>query len=241
MIHIDGRPIEQKPLLNDTLDSLFDDFVGGAIDASIWGTFISGTGSVSTAIDDDRGSYCSDLRTGALSGSRAALYGIDDWQRRSGDSGSEIVGYDNTSAVEYLVMEFEAKFFDRADMNNADVLLGFAPNDTDDRSSDDVSGFILNGDELAVLTDLSGTETVTAVPGTPDIETQLNHYRMYYMAEKVIFMFNHSVVAVHTTNLANDVVFPIFLVESDVASTCGICVTNVSIGYSRYPNQNLVV
>ena len=241
MIHLDGRPIQEKPLVENSMDTLFDDFQGGTIDPSVWGQFVSGTASVGTTVDGDRGSYCSDLRTGALSGSRATLYGVDDWQRRSGDSGGEITGYDNTGAMSYLVMEFEAKFFSRANMNNADVLLGLVPNNTDDRSSDDVCGFILDSDELAVLTDLGGSETVTAVPGTPDIETQLNHYRIYCMQEKIVFLFNHSVVAVHTTNLANDPVFPIFLVENDTGANSGVCVTNVSMGYRRYPEQNLVV
>jgi len=241
MIHLDGRPIQEKPLVTDTMDTLFDDFQNLVIDPSVWGQFVSGTGDVTTITDNAKGSRCCAMRTGATTGSRVNIYGVDDWQNRPGDSGGEITGYDNTSAMAYLVMEFEALFKNRANMNNADVILGLVPDQTYDRSSDDVCGFILNGDELAVLTDLGGSETVTAVPGTPDIETQLNHYRIYCMQEKIVFLFNHSVVAIHTTDLANEPAYPIFLAENDTDADSGIYITNVSMGYRRYPEQNLVV
>jgi len=249
MLYIDGRPAEEKPLIEPTLPSLFSDWTDGIFDITHWGYTTEGNdiGSVGIGYDDIRGSRICVLNSGAVNGGMAGIYGQSEWQRRSSNlqPAPEISGYDHTAALYYLVMDWEARLDSVPVINNDAFIMGFIRSldflrSDFDRQTREVCGFILQDDALYTLTDTIGAESVIEVPGTPDLDDHLYHYRIMCLHEKIIFMHNHQVVTVHTNNMDNAPVYPIFVIQNDQDDTCQLDITNISIGYRRYPSQILV-
>ena len=132
----------------------------------------------------------------------------------------------NTSMVRGIFAEWEAKFTNVANINNASFFMGFSESITGTRATTDIIGFGLSSDAIQTVTDASGTETVNA-PSSITL-TDRNLYKMAITENQVDFWINGNQVATHTTNLPD--IMPHFMIYN--ASEGGGAST-VDLGFCR--------
>jgi len=237
---VNGRPLVDEPVVEVTLDHLAEQWQNGVFDAALWGDLYFGGGRQDFQILQNKGSRIRRLIAGPTAGDQTILYGKNDWQRRSGDAGGEVSGYDETGAAAHLVLEFEAVVGSSSVFDNDVFFAGLAAAPTDGRTSDNIAGWILVGDELNVVTDFVGVETVTPITPVPNLNIT-HHYRMLCIDGAIYFFIDHLAVAGHRTNLDNAVVIPVWNAANAPAESALFSVTNISIGYKRYTERFLVV
>ena len=141
----------------------------------------------------------------------------------------------NTTMVRGVFLEFEAKFTNVANMDNASFFMGFNNSTTGTRATADVVGFGLTSDAIQTITDSSGTETVNA-PSNITL-TNRNLYKIAITEGQVEFWVNGNQVATHTTNLPDVLPFLMFYNGSEATGSSTLDVGFCHVFYRGFDDQ----
>jgi len=237
---IDGRPQGERPLVNNAMTYLFEDWSSGAIDASVWGqsTALGGT-LVAGVSPGTRGSTVLLIITGIAVGSNAQLYSLDRWQ-------NGYASFNNTSSLQNFTLEFEAMVNSATNIGTIDeaaFFMGLSSTQLGNRASNNIIGFGLTNiaapnADVQTITDNAGVETTNSVA---TIQRNVwHHYRITTWNGRVFFFFDHTLVATHTTNVPTAALYLDFIQQSDIGTFSYLYITNITAGYQRYPEQILV-
>ncbi len=230
--HVDGRPIQDKPLVNVAMPNLFEDWSTGVIDGATWGTLVVGAATVSVAPSaTTRGNNNVELATTVAGLQQAQMYSQDPWENGAGS-------FDATSGIINFTLEFELAFDVVADIEEASAFFGLSATQADTRASNNIIGVGVSGTDAISITDAAGAETTNILTGL--VDDAWHHYRIQIWNSRVVFSVDHTIVQIHTTNLATTPMFLNFNYENDNASGNLAYLANISAGYQRYPEQILV-
>ena len=122
-----------------------------------------------------------------------------------------------------------------ANMLNTSVLFGFGNSKTSIRTSNNIAGFILDGDVLKSITDNGGNEELTDVSSGITV-ANWNKYRITALPGNIVqFYINDTLVATHNdaANLPNDAMYIIFHNANDSAADAGVDVAHIRQWYSE--------
>jgi hypothetical protein len=162
----------------------------GAVDALMWTVTNPATGTAWTLAElsqPGRGIY-----TAPNANEVARLVGNHTWDA--------LGSYWGTNTMQRtLYVEFEGKFTDQANLDNAITFLGLTDGAADTRATNNVIGFCLLADVLCTLTDNAGVETTTTTFG--ETLANWNKFRIEVSSAGVKFYVNDTLKATHTTNI----------------------------------------
>ena len=112
-----------------------------------------------------------------------------------------------------MTLEFEATLVNVASFTNTVAMIGGIHNSSVSRGDSDIAAFVLDGDDLAVVTDNGGTETLTAITGLT--LTSANLYKVVLRNGAAEFWVNRTLRVTHTTNLPSGIAMIGFRVVAD--------------------------
>jgi len=112
-----------------------------------------------------------------------------------------------------LVLEFELRLTNVANIDNTLFFLGLTSGIPDDRQSQDIIGWALLADVLQSVTDLGGVETTNT--GFGEILTDRNKLKIEAYEGHVKFYINEVEVADHATNLPDVPFYINFFVDTN--------------------------
>jgi len=212
---------------NRDLPYLTEFFEDGTIFASTWDETVTNTGAI--AFTTGAGYKYVNLSTGATAVSTAVLNTDQRFEFRPGSF--NLV----QSAITRIVLEWDMRLTNVANMLNTSVLFGFGNAKASIRTSNNIAGFILDGDVLKSITDDGGTEELTDVSAGITV-TDWNKYRITAVAGNIVqFYINDTIVATHNTaaNLPDDVMYIIFHNANDAAADADVDVAHIRQWYSE--------
>jgi len=212
---------------NRDLPYLTDFFEDETISADVWDKTVTNTGAITFAID--AGYKYVNLSTGATDVSTAVLNTDQRFEFRP--NSFNLV----QSVITRIVLEWDMRLTNVANMLNTSVLFGFGNSKTSIRTSDNIAGFILDGDVLKSITDNSGTEELTDVSDGITV-TNWNKYRITALPGNIVqFYINDAVVATHNNaaSLPNDAMYIIFHNANDSAADADVDVAHIRQWYSE--------
>jgi hypothetical protein len=183
---------------NRDLPYLTEFFEDETIFASTWDETVTNTGAIAFATS--AGYKYVNLSTGATDVSTAVLNSDQRFEFRPG-SFNLVQG-----VITRIVMEWDMRFTNVANILNTSFLAGFGNAKASIRTSNNIAGFILDGDVLKSITDDGGTEELTDVSSGITV-TNWNKYRITAVPGNTVqFYINDTVVATHNTaaNLPED-------------------------------------
>lgn len=114
--------------------------------------------------------------------------------------------YGTNTVLRRLIIEFELRLTNVANIDNTLFFLGLTTGVADNRGSNNIIGWGLLADALRSITDDGGVETTDT--GFGETLTNWNKLRIEISAGDVSFFLNETRVAQHTTNLPD---FPFYL------------------------------
>jgi len=117
------------------------------------------------------------------------------------------------SIIRKLVMQFEGKFTNVANMDNTLCLFGLSAAAGANRSTVNIVGFTLTGDALYATTDAAGTENDAACAGVT--LTNWNKFRIEAYAGNIVFIVNEVVKQTFTANLPNFMMYMNFFIDTE--------------------------
>jgi hypothetical protein len=165
-----------------------------AINATIWTIDVGGTtGTVLRDITEEP--YQKVILAGAANADTARLHTVHEWQLGPDTWGA------NTMA-KLLIMEWEAKFANVADIDNDFFLMGLTAGVAATRATTNIAAFILTADALNAITDDGIGETVSAV-GAP-VLTNWHKYAIVAYPGIIEFWVDQAMQARHTTTDGED-------------------------------------
>lgn len=220
MIDEIGRLVETFDILAARRPSIdfietWQDEVG--IDATVWTVTDPTTGAAWS-----RGASGAYLRaTSAPNANETARLVSDQRWKAAPDT------YGTNTIHRRLVLEFELKLTNVANIMNAVAFIGLTPGAGDNRASNNIIGFALAADVLQSVTDNGGTETVNTTFG--ETLTNWNKLKIDIYAGHVKFYVNEVEVADHTTNLPDAPMYVNYYIitEGGGAATIDVGVTRV--------------
>ena len=112
-----------------------------------------------------------------------------------------------------IILEFEAKFTGVANLDNANCFFGLCPATNGDRTTADITGFYLNADALAVVSDDGGAETTNT--GLATTLTDLNLFSIDVRPGITSFKVNGAEVAQHLTNQPDRPMYIMFYLDTE--------------------------
>jgi hypothetical protein len=113
--------------------------------------------------------------------------------------------YGTNQILRGLTVEWEAYFQLLGNVDNANFIMGLTNAAGATRASNNIIGFGLVGGALQTITDDGGTETVNA--GFGETLANLNKFKIDISLNSVVFYLNEVLIATHTTNLPNSVMW----------------------------------
>jgi len=119
-----------------------------------------------------------------------------------------------------LVLEFELRLANVANIDNTLFFLGLTSGAPDDRQSQDIIGWALLADVLQSVTDLGGAETVNT--GFGETLTNRNKLKIEAYAGHVKFYINEIEVADHAANLPDVPFYINFFVDTEAGGAATI-------------------
>lgn len=198
---------QYRPVI--TLCETWQDEAGG-IAAAVWGTVDPATGAGWSL--GASGAYI--RATSAPNANETCqLYSVQRWPCGFGVWG------DNT-ILRQLIMEFEMKLTNVANMDNSLSIFGLTSATADDRSDQNLIGFALTGDALQTLTDAAGTETTNT--GFGETLTNWNRFGLIMNRHNVRFLLNGTVIATHAANVPAAPLYLNFFVDTEAGGAATI-------------------
>ena len=168
---------------------LYEGWVDGTIDAAKWTTTNSATGPGWSA--GAIGAYMRATETPALN---EVCRMVSDQLWIAGPN-----VYGTNTILRALMLEFELRLTNVANLDNAITFLGLTSGAGDTRASQNLIGWALVGDVLQSVTDNGGVETVDATFG--ETLTNFNKLTIAIAPGIVAFYVNEVMVTGHITNL----------------------------------------
>ena len=182
-----------------------------AIDPAVWTIDLGGTtGSVLRDITEEP--YQKVILAGAANADTARLHTVSEWQLGANTWGANTFN-------KLLIMEWEAKFANVADIENTAFFMGLAAGVAATRATMNIAGFILTADALNSITDNGGVETVNAV-GAPVLTNWMKLAIVAYNG-MIEFYVNEVMQARHVTNLPEYNVHGMFYLPQEAAVNTG--------------------
>jgi len=212
---------------NRDLPYLTEFFEDETINAAVWDETVTNTGTITFAID--AGYKYVNLSTGATDVSTAVLNSDQRFEFRP-NSFNLVQG-----VITRIVLEWDMRLTNVANMLNTSVLFGFGNSKTSIRTSNNIAGFILDGDVLKSITDNGGNEELTDVSSGITV-ANWNKYRITALPGNIVqFYINDTLVATHNdaANLPNDAMYIIFHNANDSAADAGVDVAHIRQWYSE--------
>lgn len=212
---------------NRDLPYLTEFFEDETIFASTWDETVTNTGAIAFATS--AGYKYVNLSTGATDVSTAVLNSDQRFEFRPG-SFNLVQG-----VITRIVMEWDMRFTNVANILNTSFLAGFGNAKASIRTSNNIAGFILDGDVLKSITDDGGTEELTDVSSGITV-TNWNKYRITAVPGNTVqFYINDTVVATHNTaaNLPDDAMYIIVHNANDAAADADVDVAHIRQWYSE--------
>lgn len=161
------------------------------IDATVWTTVLTVGGTVTRSVAEEP--YQKVILAGAAAGDAARLHSVQEWQLAPDTWGANTFN-------RVLIMEWEAKFANVAEIDNATFFMGLSAIALATRASDNIAGFILTADALNSITDDGAGETFKAV-GAP-VLTNWHKYAVVAYNAIIEFYVDEVMQARHTTTAA---------------------------------------
>ena len=198
----------------------------GTLDTTnTWQTTITGTGALSLTSEDTTGIGYARLNC------PAGLDAISLLTRRGANNPKAATT--TNCVVQRVIMEWMYRVVSLANIDNTGFLMGIQANGSAGagRSTADMIGFILDADALNTLTDDGGTESITAVGGSPTL-TNWNKARIELRVGAVDFYHNGGNLITHSTaaNIPPDYIDAFtFRVISEAAVACELHIASVRI------------
>ena len=194
------------------------------IDPALWTVDLGGTtGTVLRSEAEEP--YQKVILAGAVNADTARLYTAQKWQLAPDTWGLNTI-------QKALLMEWECKFTNVADIENTAFFMGLAAGAAATRTAMNLAGFILTADALNALSDDGGAETVSAV-GAPAVIEWMKLSILAYPG-CIEFYVNEVMQARHTTADAEDLpdvnTYGMFYLEQEAAANTGqLHLGNISI------------
>ena len=123
--------------------------------------------------------------------------------------------YGTNTILRKLVLEFELKLANVANLDETLTFLGLTTGAADNRSTDNIIGWGINTDVLESITDVGSAETTNTTFG--ETLTNWNKLKIEVYSGHVKFYINESEVADHTTNLPDYPFYLNFFLDTDGA------------------------
>ena len=212
---------------NRDLPYLTEFFEDETISAAVWDETVTNTGSITFVVED--GYKYVNLSTGATDMSTAVLNTDQRFEFRP-NSFNIVQG-----VITRIVLEWDMRLTNITNMLNDSVLFGFGNSKTSIRTSNNIAGFILDGDVLKSITDNGGTEELTDVSAGITV-TEWNKYRITALPGNTVqFYINDTLVATHNNaaSLPNDAMYIIFHNANDSAADADVDVAHIRQWYSE--------
>jgi len=199
------------------LVELWQDEAG--IDASLWTTTSSGTGSVARSIS---GAYARVLLNlpAAGGGDSASLTSVQRWVANAGGYGANTIARRLVAETQIALLNSPNRF-----VNLSTIIFGLCSGSASSRSSINQASFILDADDLASLTDNGGVETLNAINGLT--LTDYNLYRIEVSLGTVKFYVNGVLLQTHVANIPDAPMFLRTYGENDAGGADGISLAGV--------------
>ena len=134
-----------------------------------------------------------------------------------------------TSMVRGMYVEWEAKFTNVANIDNAASFMGLNASNSATRATTNLIAFGLNSDSLIAISDNAGTETTTAISGIT--LTNRNLYRLTIQGGQIEFSVNGNIVATHTTNNPDIIGYLQYYIDTEGGGTANLDVGFVHVFY----------
>ena len=134
-----------------------------------------------------------------------------------------------TSMVRGMYVEWEAKFTNVANIDNAASFMGLNASNAATRATTNLIGFGLSSDSLVAVSDSSGTETTTAISGITLTNRYL--YRITIQGGQVEFSVNGNIVATHTTNNPDIIGYLQYYIDTEAGGSATLDVGFVHVFY----------
>ncbi len=128
--------------------------------------------------------------------------------------------YATNTILRKLIMEFELRLANVANMDNTLCFLGLTTGVGDTRATNDIVGFALLADALQTLTDDGGVETSNS--GFGETLTNWNKLRMDIEPGAIRFWLNEAQIALHVTNLPDFAMYPQFFIDTEAGGPATI-------------------
>ena len=128
--------------------------------------------------------------------------------------------YGTNTIYRKLNLEFELRLVNVANLDNTLCLFGFTSGGTATRATNNIIGWCLAADVLATLSDDTGAETTNT--GFGETLTDWNKLKMIFSTGQVAFYLNETLVATHTTNLADLPMFINFFIDTEAGGAATI-------------------
>ena len=148
---------------------------------------------------------------------------------------SKFSNTNNTTMVRGVFLEFEAKFTNVANIDNASFFMGLSDSTSGVRTTADIIGFRLSSDAIQAINDSSGTETVTAISNIT--LTDRNLFKISITEGQVEFWINGNQVATHTTNLPDTLPYLMFYCASEGGGSSTLDVGFCHVFYRGFDDQ----
>jgi len=128
--------------------------------------------------------------------------------------------YGTNTVLRKLVLEFELKLTNVANLDESLTLIGLTPAVGDNRASNDIIGWGINTDVLESITDDAGVETTNT--GFLETLANWNKLKIEVYSGHVKFYINESQVADHATNLPDLPMYLNFFIDTDAGGAATI-------------------
>ena len=212
---------------NRDLPYLTEFFEDETISVAVWDGTTTNTGAITFAVEN--GYKYVNLSTGATDVSTAVLNTAQRFEFRPNSFNL------TQGVITRIVLEWDMRLTNVANMLNTSVLFGFGNSKTSIRTSNNIAGFILDGDVLKSITDNGGTEELTDVSAGIAV-TEWNKYRITALPGNTVqFYINDALVATHNdaASLPNDAMYIIFHNANDSAADADVDVAHIRQWYSE--------
>lgn len=196
-----------------TLFEGFQDEVLG-IDATKWTVTNPATGTAWTRAAS--GAY---LQVSAVPNANevARFVSVDRWILAPGSWGTNTI-------MRRLILEFEMKLANVANLDNTICFFGLTPSVADTRATAGIAGFALLADVLQSITDSGGAETTATAFG--ETLTNWNKLRIEAYAGAIRFYVNEVLKATHTANLPSTPMYLNFYADTEAGGAATLFLAN---------------
>ncbi len=213
--------------LNRDLPYLTEFFEDETITLAVWDETVTNSGDISVLVE--AGYKFARMSTGATGVSTAVLNSDQRFEFRP-NSFNLLTG-----VITRIVMEWDMRIANVANILNSSFLVGFGSAKTSIRTSNDVAGFMLVSDALNALTDDGGTEALTDVSSGITL-SNWNKYRVTAVpGDTVQFYINDTLVATHNVaaEVPDDVMYIVIHNANDVAADADVDIAHIRQWYSE--------